>query len=66
MNKNKRNVINQMTLESIDDKILDVLQEQELETKPSRAVKNHSQFAHSNKKRYEKPRNPRYFEDFND
>ena len=61
-----QNVINKMTLDNFDEPYLDVLMEQQMETKPSRTIRNHNSFAHHNKRKYEKPRNPKYFEDYDD
>lgn len=61
MNTRNRNfVVNELTLGNIDEPFLDILQEQEQETKPSRNLRAHNTYAHHNKRKYEKTRNPKH------
>lgn len=65
--KTKRMVIEKMTLERVvDDTFVDFLQEQELETKPSRAIRSFDSNCTKKKNKYEKLRNPKYFDDYDD
>lgn len=61
MNANNRKyVINEMTLLNFDEPFLDIIQESELETKPSRNLVKHNAYAHHNKRNYDKIRNPKH------
>lgn len=62
--KTRKAVINQMALDTFNDTYADILAEQEQETKPSRTIRSFDVVKKKNK--YEKPRNPKHFDDYDE
>lgn len=57
---NRKYIINELALSNFDEPFLDIIQESEQETKPSRNLRNHSAWSHHNKRKYDKTRNPKH------